>query len=518
MKMNETNVNTEQNIALIDCLLLFLEKWRCWVAVGILFAVLVSGLKYSLDMREYQNLKNHVDEVKFETELMSQSETPFYQALTQYSRWMDRRSYFNNSFIMKVDAAREHRLVLRYYVKAKKGSDTDVNTIGNYYTTLTSDNVFLKKMADAMAISGENQYIRELISINPLQQEVAAADTKGTAFTVLTILVNDADRTRIRNTVTEYLYSVRDKLSKVMGDYTIELISTEEAVVDNQARINSQMEAYTAMLRSETAFFEQYNAMTNTEREELNQILMGGEVEKWLENARLTTGDAETVSDTTEDHENEDGIVEEIDPLTASGTKASKPSFKIIFAVLGFFVGIFLYAAAFLFRLLTDTRIRNEKEIRMLTGVRSYGGIYEYPYKSLPARFAHCRMVYNLRHKKAGRPEMDAKKTALAIAARAGHIKAEGVSLITLGKSGIWEERILSRQKKILSEERNLEVRRIRADQGVSSINEDDFRTMPPAVIVLLSGITTPAMVSNLLLRLEEYDIPVVGTEFLEGA
>ena len=62
------------------------------------------------------------------------------------------------------------------------------------------------------------------------------------------------------------------------------------------------------------------------------------------------------------------------------------------------------------------------------------------------------------------------------------------------------------------------EVRRIRADQGVSSINEDDFRTMPPAVIVLLSGITTPAMVSNLLLRLEEYDIPVVGTEFLEGA
>ena len=111
-----------------------------------------------------------------------------------------------------------------------------------------------------------------------------------------------------------------------------------------------------------------------------------------------------------------------------------------------------------------------------------------------------------------------AKKTALAIAARAGHIKAEGVSLITLGKSGIWEERILSRQKKILSEERNLEVRRIRADQGVSSINEDDFRTMPPAVIVLLSGITTPAMVSNLLLRLEEYDIPVVGTEFLEGA
>ena len=154
----------------------------------------------------------------------------------------------------------------------------------------------------------------------------------------------------------------------------------------------------------------------------------------------------------------------------------------------------------------------------MLTGVRSYGGIYEYPYKSLPARFAHCKMVYNLRHKKAGRPEMDAKKTALAIAARAGHIKAEGVSLITLGKSGIWEERILSRQKKILSEERNLQVRRIRADQGVSSINEDDFRTMPPAVIVLLSGITTPAMVSNLLIRLEEYDIPVVGTEFLEGA
>ena len=514
--MNETNVNTEQNIALVDCLLLFLEKWRCWVAAGILFAVLVSGFKYSLDMREYRSQLNHGEEARFEADLLSQSESPFYQALVQYSNWMDRRNYFNNSFLMKVDAAREHRLVLRYYIKPEKGSDADINTIGNYYTTLTSDNVFLKKMAEAMEISGENQYIRELISINPLQQEVAAADTKGTAFTVLTILVNDSDRTRIRNAVTEYMYSMRDKLSKVMGSFSIELVSTEEAVVDNQARIISQNESYTAMMRSEKAFFELYNAMTNTERSDLNAILMEGEVNKWLENARLTTGDAETVSDVTEDHENEDAIAQvESSPAQA---QASKPSFKILFAVLGFFVGIFLYAAAFLFRLLTDPRIRNEKEIQMLTGVRSYGGIYEYPYKSLPARFAHCRMVYNLRHKKAGRPEMDAKKTALAIAARAGHIKAEGLSLITLGKSGIWEERILSRQKKILSEERNLEVRRIRADQGVSSINEDDFRTMPPAVIVLLSGITTPAMVSNLLLRLEEYDIPVVGTEFLEGA
>lgn len=510
--MNETNVNTEQNIALIDCLLLFLEKWRCWVAAGILFAVLVSGFKYSLDTREYRNLLKHGEETRFETELMSQSETPFYQALTQYTRWMDRRNYFNNSFLMKVDAAREHRLVLRYYVKAKEGSNADVHTIGNYYTTLTSDNVFLNKMAEAMEISGDNQYIRELISINPLQQEVASPDTRGTAFTVLTILVNDADRTRIRNTVTDYLYSVREKLRKVMGDYTVELISTEEAVVDNQARINSQMETYTALLRSETAFFEQYNTLSNKERAEINRILMEGEVEKWLENARLTTGDAETVSDVTEDHENEDGIAQ------SARIKAPKPSFKPLFAVLGFFAGIFLYAAAFLIRLLTDKRVRNEKEIQMLTGVRSYGGIYEYPYKSLPARFAHSRTVYRLRHKKAGRPEMDAKKTALAIAARAGHIRADQVSLITLGKSGIWEERILGRQKKVLSEERDLDVRRIRADQGVSSINEDDFRTMPPAVIVLLSGVTTPAMVSGLLLRLEEYSIPVIGTEFLEGA
>ena len=39
---------------------------------------------------------------------------------------------------------------------------------------------------------------------------------------------------------------------------------------------------------------------------------------------------------------------------------------------------------------------------------------------------------------------------------------------------------------------------------------------MGTALLVTLSGTTTPDMVAEILARLKEYQVPVLGTEFLE--
>ena len=143
-------------------------------------------------------------------------------------------------------------------------------------------------------------------------------------------------------------------------------------------------------------------------------------------------------------------------------------------------------------------------------------------------------MVYNLRYKKAGRPEMDAKKTALAIAARPPY--QGGWSLADhLGKSDLGGEDPFETEKNS-PEERNLESAGS-ARPGVSSINEDDFWTMPPQSSYC-SPAPTPAMVSepapphggirfsrgrngvpggrlnSLFLRFKEYDISVIAIWF----
>ena len=260
-----------------------------------------------------------------------------------------------------------------------------------------------------------------------------------------------------------------------------------------------QTDAYTRMINASNAFEKAYDTLSVDEKHSVDKVIIEGNVKKILGDYRAGRAVGDPLIDNT-------------DPV------GKKPSLSRTSVIAGFLLGALFYAFLYLLGILFFRRIRGEKDIERATGLRSFGGVYTYPWTGGPGRFLHDRMLYNRRRKKHGRPEEAADRIARSIAARADHEGIKYISLITLGDTSRWADNILNRQKKLLSGECGIDAGRIYCPGKSLAIDEEVIRQLSPVCIVLLSGTTLPSMAADLLTRLQEYGIPVLGTEFLEGA
>ena len=503
---------------LIDLALGLLERWRCVVTVGLIFAILLPCAKYFTSVRSFNDTVTGVETaLEGNIELGDDLEKPVIKALSFYSQYNAKEKYFTSSNITDIEGTKEERFTLLYYIHSEKGG-TDAVSIAKIYGAMATDQDLQSGMAEVMGMNSDNEYVKELYYYTIQDNDSSGLGREGASFTFTVILPGKIDVEKLEKTVTDYLKAKQTTFSKQVGKYTVDLVTSFYSTVDNQTRIDSQIDYYKKLEAAESSFVKAYKTCSPQEKLLVNAIISRDMVDSGVR--KIRRGDVQGLIEELKTREPvvqlDEGMDNRITDLL-SGGELSAPSFPVVFIPIGFLGGMILFAAFYILLSITDRYVRNAADMKRMTSLRSFGEIYEYPYGKGIQRFAHDRNVYTFRHRDSGIPDREICRIMERLAAKAEHLHIPEVSFVVLGILAGRKEMILKQQISHLEEKKGIKVRYVAAGKGVNSIEEEQFNHMPPVFIIFLSGITTSVMVQQLMTRLEEYDVSMIGTELLES-
>ncbi len=521
MMNNENGMIRERRISLTDFLWQMLEQWRAILALGLVIGLLFPSVLYVLEMKNYREKTSTQDESEdAAVRQLTQDDLNLLKTLTFYSLWESKREYYENSYLMNVDGTNERRLAIQYYLKADDPRTTDIFSIANYYSGLNSDNAFMEKMAGIIKVR-DIKYLRELFVITASNSEKSESGQPGALVNVVVFLPDGTDYEKIRTEVTEYFDSLRNLLSPAMGAYSVNLLYSDVMTYNNQTRIDSQIDSFVKMQSAETNYQKAYEALSAQDKSIVDALVEKGNVRKKLTEIRTGFGqDAQYISliEKQAEMENGDGAEEDGEAFNlAEDRLLKKPTFRFLYVIVGFVLSVFLYGGIYFCYLVIDDHLKDEEDAANLTGTRSYGGIFLYPYTTPLQKFIHDKRIYNRRHGVKGGQVRSAGRLADRIVSKAEHMGTDAVTMISLGKSSAGIDRILGQQEKYMREDCGLQVQQISAAGGPGSIREEAFNHLSPVCIVVLSGRTSVTMLTELIDRLQEYNVPVLGSIFVEA-
>ena len=127
-----THGNIEREINLIELFWGILFNWRQILCVGIIFAVLLSGVKYVGDTKDYRKAQNAGSELE-EIELTNEEEEEVDSAKKIMERIEEYENYMDNSVYMQLNPYKKHIVELQYFVK----SDYIINYTQDHYHDYT---------------------------------------------------------------------------------------------------------------------------------------------------------------------------------------------------------------------------------------------------------------------------------------------------------------------------------------------------------------------------------------------
>ena len=158
-------------------------------------------------------------------------------------------------------------------------------------------------------------------------------------------------------------------------------------------------------------------------------------------------------------------------------------------------------------------RMYREGELQESVGLRSFGGVYEYPYKGF-ARFLHDKRIYAWRHKKAGTVSEALQRVSDGFFSRVKYEELQEISFVSLGTVSPWMEGSIESWKKSLAS--LAQVHAVSFAKPSADLRDEDLLGMAPAIVAIPSG-TSFSEILNFLSRCRDYKVPVLGTVFLEG-
>lgn len=180
------------------------------------------------------------------------------------------------------------------------------------------------------------------------------------------------------------------------------------------------------------------------------------------------------------------------------------------FCVIGFVVGICSCILFEFFLLVFCRTFVCEKEINWVMHTRNFGSIYDYPYKSYWGRFAHSKRIYNLYHR-----GVENDKIISDLGQKIIHEKCNKLTLLMLGCVDEKYNIFLQDQAKLLAEQ-GVDTNVVALKKNVSEICDAEYANMGAVFVQLISRKTTFEMSLDLLDKLDEYSVKLIGAEFVE--
>lgn len=338
--LEEVTMENTQEISLINLFWRLLFGWRRMIALGIIVATIISGLKYVSDQVAW---KQQSDTDIEEVELLFDEQAKINDILALQKQMDEVRNYQQNSIWMNLDAYNENVLILRYYVDSdyifnytqENESDYTKDVIAAYCSYVTSG-IVADAVAKELNLLDQINYISELITAEGGDAE----DRSRNVFEIVVAYSNAEILEQLKSVITRAVEGQTERIVNEVGSHTLKLVTENITVRVDKNLILTQKEKNDTMYN----FHVQLAALQANLSEEQKTVL-------------------------DKEREAESGTEESDDIMLI------RPSLNIKYVLFGFIVGVFLACVWVFLEVLFATKMQNAEEMSELYKVRILGEI-----------------------------------------------------------------------------------------------------------------------------------------------
>lgn len=330
-----TQEKGEREINLLDLFWKILLNWRKLICFGILFAVLVSGMRYFLDVRAYQAFKS-IDVEKIKEDMEPEELKKLADAVSLQRRIDDFNSYLEKSAIMKMDPYAKPMLELQYYVQSDyiinytkdKEHDYTLELISMYCNYISSGEM-TKKVIEELSLPISQEDFAELVTVSGPR-----GNDSGTIF--FTISYADSENLEKISGVVKSLLEQKSSEFQEIGSHKLNLINES---------LNTVVDSSLADKKNNI-----YNNVTTLELQ-LKTAKAG------LSENQVTLFDLE------------------VSEMRGEELEEEEPVFHIKYMILGMMAGIFLVCVWIACKVIFASKLQTAREINGRFGLRLLGAL-----------------------------------------------------------------------------------------------------------------------------------------------
>lgn len=331
----ETQEKMEREINLQELFWNILLGWRSIICFGLIFALLLGGVKYAKDMRAYHASQNGGKEV--ELELTKEEEQQVADAGELISRINEYEKYMETSKLMEINPYEKDIVTLRYRIKS------------DYTFNYTKDNQedYTKDVATAYAGYAKSGEVgRRLIKDAGLdlhEGDVSELESVWTEEAYFYI---------------EFAYPEKEKLKEISKSFQ-EQMSQKESEFQSIGSHTLVLQDESESVIVDSSLVERRNTIATNIVNIKNQL---DTMKKSMNDHQLSVLEKETEVDGEEDQEKEEPA-------------AVKPGISLKYIVLGGIFGVFLICIWIVCKMLFTAKLQNPEEIRSMYGARLLGEV-----------------------------------------------------------------------------------------------------------------------------------------------
>ncbi len=328
-----TQEKAEREINLVDLFWKILLNWRKLICFGILFAILVGGMRYFLDVRAYQALKN-IDVEKVKEGMEKEELKQLADAVSLQRRIDNFKSYLDKSAIMKMDPYAKPVLELQYYVQSDyiinytedKEHDYTLELISMYCNYIGSGEM-TKKVIEELSLPISQEDFAELVTVSGPR-----GNDSGTIF--FTISYADSESLEKISDVVKSLLDQKSSEFQKIGSHKLNLINESQNIVVDSTLADKKNNIY--------------NNITTLELQ--------------LKTAKAGLS------------ENQKILFDlEVSEMRGEELEDEQPAFHLKYMILGMMAGIFLVCVWIACKVIFASKLQTAEEIHSRYGLRLLG-------------------------------------------------------------------------------------------------------------------------------------------------
>lgn len=374
-------LKTEPEVNLIDIIWGLLSQWKAVVVVSVIMALLLTGFKFHKDNNAYKASLKKQEEIASMTELppeeqissvldsLSEEDRLGVEYVINQKEWVAKEQrYLRDSILLNSNPTDQRTLVLNYHIKSAEESDTAL-TYG--YVGFANSEDLIAALQQIISPESESNIIAELISVkNNYSDGITRGDDS--VLEIKIVLPEDVDAHAVEKAVTDEIEKYSDTISKGIGEHEINLISASEARLYNQYAVDRRTNLNTSTYNMNYNLGNLESALSEQQRVAMNSIL---EIRRQANKAENAVQEVEE-KDTAE---------------------ISKPGISKKYAVLGFLMGIILYAIGFILYSALKGNITSAAQTEHYSDSRLLGEVYYKGARKGLQGLLHSRVIDGIR-------------------------------------------------------------------------------------------------------------------------
>ena len=436
---NQIYQQPEMEIDLKYIIWKLLSQWKAVLLVALLAAALLCGLKHSKDVKAYnekmaaQNENAKKAEMSLEDRiaevmdvLPAEDRGSVTYMIEQKEMANDYKEYMGESILFNTNPASQRTLMVTCDINAENPGDLPA-VLYSCQSYIRGDS-FAEAIKAAIDPDKENCYISELVQQESMEQPALNNETGRGAFKFKIVLPEDIDAEPVITAATESLKAFH---ASVQAKYpgSIAVAEAQEAhIFDGTNADRKQNTLY--VVNNLNNNIKTADTTLSAEQRAAVEAIMAIKSENAAE--KMAAGGTEN------------------EPSNENA--AAAPGWSKKYAVLGFLIGVIIYAFAYLFLLIVKGRAGSASSVENYTGARLLGEVYYERKKSgLLSMISHSKFVdkFHFRGKTDAVKQID--RMASSIEAVCAHADSDSLTILNLINDDVLSDSLMNSLKDAIS-------------------------------------------------------------------